>query len=221
MPHKSRHSAGRWFLGRASIDYLLRVTENRALRCRARTYAAAAPEAATPSPSALLLRTLRLNCLTTAYGDLWSELYEDAWRDESWVVNWPNIAPLGDRQPDVGARHPAAHRVRAPRRARRDRRLGRRLARHHRGSSLRRSTRPATRSSATTRKSPGSTPPAGSSPVTGIRSAPARPRSTGSSSRRTKRTRRRTRPLTDIRHRSTRPTGSASTGRRTPSLPSV
>ena len=47
----------------------------------------------------LLLRTLRLNCLTTAYADLWSELYEDAWRDESWVVDWPSIAPLGDISP--------------------------------------------------------------------------------------------------------------------------
>jgi hypothetical protein len=48
----------------------------------------------------LLLRTLRLNCLTTAYADLWSELYDDAWRDETWTVAWPGIAPLGDVTPD-------------------------------------------------------------------------------------------------------------------------
>ena len=53
-----------------------------------------APRRTTPLRPRLLLRTLRLNCLTTAYADLWSELYEDAWRDESWVVDWPNIAPL-------------------------------------------------------------------------------------------------------------------------------
>ena len=35
------------------------------------------------SQSALLLRTLRLNCLTTAYADLWAELYDDAWRDDA------------------------------------------------------------------------------------------------------------------------------------------
>ena len=52
-----------------------------------------------PLAAPLLLRTLRLNCLTTAYADLWAELYEDAWRDESWVVDWPNIAPLGNVGP--------------------------------------------------------------------------------------------------------------------------
>ena len=56
--------------------------------------------------------------------------------------------------------------------------------------------------------------------ATGTRSAQARPRSTGSSSRPTWKTRRRTRPRTVTRRRSTRPTGSPSTGRRTPPSPS-
>jgi hypothetical protein len=55
-----------------------------------------APDVDHPLSMPLLLRTLRLNCLTTAYANLWSELFEDAWRDESWVVNWPNIAALGN-----------------------------------------------------------------------------------------------------------------------------
>jgi hypothetical protein len=50
--------------------------------------------------SALLLRTLRLNCLTTAYADLWAELYEDGWQDERWVVDWPRLAPLGNVGPE-------------------------------------------------------------------------------------------------------------------------
>ncbi len=58
-----------------------------------------APEPEHPLALPLLLRTLRLNCLTTAYADLWAELYEDAWRNESWMVNWPNIAPLCDVGP--------------------------------------------------------------------------------------------------------------------------
>lgn len=47
-----------------------------------------------PLASALLLRTMRLNCLTTAYADLWAEVYDDAWRSDSWVCDWPRLAPL-------------------------------------------------------------------------------------------------------------------------------
>lgn len=47
-----------------------------------------------PLASALLLRTLRLNCLTNAYADLWAELYDPTWSDETWAVDWPGLAPL-------------------------------------------------------------------------------------------------------------------------------
>jgi len=40
-----------------------------------------------------LLRTLRLNCLTDAFADLWSRLFEDSWPAERWAVNWPGLAP--------------------------------------------------------------------------------------------------------------------------------
>jgi hypothetical protein len=40
-----------------------------------------APSPGHPLATPLLLRTLRLNCLTTAYSDLRAELYEDFWRD--------------------------------------------------------------------------------------------------------------------------------------------
>lgn len=52
-----------------------------------------------PLAPALLLRTMRLNCLTTAYVDLWSEVYEDAWRDDAWACNWEGLPPLNEVRP--------------------------------------------------------------------------------------------------------------------------
>jgi hypothetical protein len=46
--------------------------------------------------SDLLLRTLRLNCLTDAYADLWHELYDAAWQAEGWAYDWPGLNALGD-----------------------------------------------------------------------------------------------------------------------------
>ena len=77
------------------IDYLLRITKTDNFDV-ANASVMPAPDGGHPFAAALLLRTLRLNCLTIAYADLWAELYEDALRDESWVVNWPNITPLGN-----------------------------------------------------------------------------------------------------------------------------
>ncbi|GAB2445555.1 hypothetical protein GCM10027187_08710 [Streptosporangium sandarakinum] len=51
---------------------------------------------------ALLLRTLRLNCLTNAYADLWSELYDDSWAQDSWAADWPGLPPLGEAGPAWG-----------------------------------------------------------------------------------------------------------------------
>ncbi|WP_055522613.1 hypothetical protein [Streptomyces graminilatus] len=48
--------------------------------------------AAHPLAPALLLRTLRLNCLTTAYASLWEELYDSTWNtDEPWAHNWAGM----------------------------------------------------------------------------------------------------------------------------------
>jgi hypothetical protein len=80
------------------IDYLLRVTKTEHFDV-ANVRAMPSPGSHHPLAEPLLLRTLRLNCLTTAYADLWAELYKEAWRDESWVVAWPSIAPLGDVGP--------------------------------------------------------------------------------------------------------------------------
>ena len=115
------------FMAALPIDYLLRVTKTEHFDV-ANVRAMPAPIAIHPLAVPLLFRTLRLNCLTTAYADLWSELYEDAWRDESWVVDWPRHRAAGQRRSYVGAPHPISHRVRAPGRPRRDRRPCRCLA---------------------------------------------------------------------------------------------
>lgn len=47
----------------------------------------------------LLLRTLRLNCLTADYSPLWEELYDPAWRDDTWTDPTSSRPPLGDVGP--------------------------------------------------------------------------------------------------------------------------
>ena len=49
------------------------------------------PLAEHPLAEALLLRCLRLNCLTDAYGPLWKELYVEAWSIDEWGVAWPGL----------------------------------------------------------------------------------------------------------------------------------
>jgi hypothetical protein len=46
----------------------------------------------------LALRALRLNCLTSDYASLWTELFDAAWRSDSWTRDIPS-APLGDVTP--------------------------------------------------------------------------------------------------------------------------
>ncbi|MGW0692812.1 hypothetical protein [Streptomyces sp. NPDC002738] len=74
-------------------DYFLRITGRSDLLGRS---ARAMPSPDTngdhPLAPALLLRTLRLNCLTTAYADLWQDLYDPTWSAyEPWALNWPGM----------------------------------------------------------------------------------------------------------------------------------
>ena len=46
----------------------------------------------------LILRALRLNCLTAHYAPFWAELFDPAWRADSWTRDIPS-APLGDVTP--------------------------------------------------------------------------------------------------------------------------
>ncbi|MFC0864310.1 Eco57I restriction-modification methylase domain-containing protein [Sphaerimonospora cavernae] len=77
------------------LDYILRITGRGHLQyAEANAMPAADPDH--PLAAALLLRTLRLNCLTNAYAPLWAELYDLAWTDEQWAADWPGLKPLGD-----------------------------------------------------------------------------------------------------------------------------
>ena len=80
------------------LDYALRVGGHGHLDV-ADARAMPVPDMDHPLSDALLLRTLRLNCLTTAYGDLWSELYREEWRREEWAVAWPAMRALGAAAP--------------------------------------------------------------------------------------------------------------------------
>lgn len=52
-----------------------------------------------PLAPELLLRTLRLNCLTADFTDLWEELYDPAWQEDTWV---PGITTNRYDQPALG-----------------------------------------------------------------------------------------------------------------------
>lgn len=82
------------FWGSLPLDYFLRTTARGDLQVRlARSLPA--PSENHPLAPALLLRSLRLNCLTNAYADLWEELYDPTWPAyEPWACEWPALQPL-------------------------------------------------------------------------------------------------------------------------------
>ncbi|MFD9952794.1 DNA methyltransferase [[Kitasatospora] papulosa] len=85
-------SAGFW--ASLPIDYLLRITGRSDLRV-AEAHKMPYADPAHPLAGPLLLRTLRLNCLTNAYAPLWAELYDMTWPGyEDWAAKWPRLAPL-------------------------------------------------------------------------------------------------------------------------------
>jgi len=77
------------------VDYLLRVTGRGDLR-KADVKMMPSPNSGHPLAGDLLLRTLRLNCLTDAYADLWRELHDPAWQTEGWAYPWPRLSAPGD-----------------------------------------------------------------------------------------------------------------------------
>ncbi|AXQ54743.1 hypothetical protein [Streptomyces koyangensis] len=82
------------------VDYFLRTTGRGDLQVRG-ARSLPAPESDHPLASALLLRTLRLNCLTDAYAELWEELYDPTWPAyEPWACEWPGLEPLHQVTPD-------------------------------------------------------------------------------------------------------------------------
>jgi hypothetical protein len=90
--------AGMW--AALPLDYFLRATGTKHLD-KGRATRMPAPALEHPLASALLLRTLRLNCLTTAYAKLWTELFNPAWiASERWAYDWPGLQTLHDVTPE-------------------------------------------------------------------------------------------------------------------------
>ncbi|MEU0403103.1 hypothetical protein ABZ318_23275 [Streptomyces sp. NPDC006197] len=91
MPGRLMTSLVAGFWAALPVDYLLRSSGRGDLRI-AGAKAMPAPSPHHPLAPALLLRTLRLNCLTTAYADLWQGLYDPTWPAyEPWALNWPGM----------------------------------------------------------------------------------------------------------------------------------
>ncbi|MFH8473693.1 hypothetical protein [Streptomyces sp. NPDC018000] len=91
-------TAGFW--AAIPVDYLLRTTRLRHLDV-APAGRMPVPDAEHPLAPALLLRTLRLNCLTKHYATLWSELYDPTWPGyEAWARDWPQLEPLHEVGPE-------------------------------------------------------------------------------------------------------------------------
>ncbi|MFF7145775.1 hypothetical protein ACFZB5_31975 [Streptomyces nodosus] len=73
------------------LDYYLRTSGKGDMRVGTAA-TLPAPQEDHPLASPLLIRTLRLNCLTTAYADFWTELYDPKWPGyEPWAISWPNL----------------------------------------------------------------------------------------------------------------------------------
>ncbi|MBD0417902.1 class I SAM-dependent DNA methyltransferase [Streptomyces sp. TRM S81-3] len=91
--HLTTLNAGFW--ASLPLDYLLRITGRPHLQV-SEARKMPAPDPAHPLASALLLRTLRLNALTSHYAPLWRELFDPQWAGyEDWAYpNWPYLRPL-------------------------------------------------------------------------------------------------------------------------------
>ncbi|EYT83900.1 restriction endonuclease [Streptomyces sp. Tu 6176] len=84
-------SAG--FFASLPAEYLLRITNRGHMDVAdAKIFPALQPEH--PLAPSLILRTLRLNCQTAAYSNLWRELYDPEWIEDSWVTQENNLPPL-------------------------------------------------------------------------------------------------------------------------------
>ncbi|MEO3821238.1 class I SAM-dependent DNA methyltransferase [Plantactinospora sp. B24E8] len=87
-------AAGAW--ASLPFDYLLRILGRADLRS-AEAKGMPAVMANHPLENALLIRCLRLNCLTEHYSPIWSELVSSSWRtSEDWALGWPGLTGLAE-----------------------------------------------------------------------------------------------------------------------------
>ncbi|XHM05264.1 class I SAM-dependent DNA methyltransferase [Streptomyces sp. P8-A8] len=85
-------SSGFW--ATLPLDYLLRITGRGHLQ-RSDAVKMPAPDPNHPLRAPLLIRTLRLNCLTNVYAPIWQELFHPTWPHyETWAHAWPNLSPI-------------------------------------------------------------------------------------------------------------------------------
>ncbi|WFE92732.1 class I SAM-dependent DNA methyltransferase [Micromonospora sp. WMMD987] len=89
---KTALNAGFW--ASLPLDYSVRMSGKSTLYGKEILAIPAASEFH-PLAEALLLRILRLNCVTNAYSSLWSSLFSVSWvGSEQWAVAWPRINSL-------------------------------------------------------------------------------------------------------------------------------
>jgi hypothetical protein len=95
MPNDRFTALAAGFYTSLPLDYFLRVCGMRHLQTgTVKTLPVGVPDH--PLASALLLRTMRLNCLTEAHADLWADIYQDAWSQDDWAVRWDGLPRLGE-----------------------------------------------------------------------------------------------------------------------------
>ncbi len=92
-PRETTMVAGFW--SSLPLDYMIRVIGRPDMRI-ADAHVMPVPVMDHPLAEAILLRTLRLNCLTNAYAPLWAELYNEAWCHDGWAIPTPGAPLLAD-----------------------------------------------------------------------------------------------------------------------------
>ncbi|UUN25391.1 hypothetical protein [Streptomyces sp. FIT100] len=80
------------------LDYMLRAFGMKDL------YETGAQRLPAPSPDhplarALAIRSARLNCLSSAYADLWESEFRFSWLCEEWAIPWTGLRPLNAMEP--------------------------------------------------------------------------------------------------------------------------
>ncbi|NGO45114.1 hypothetical protein [Streptomyces ureilyticus] len=96
-------TAGFW--STLPLDYLLRVT-GRDHMGNAEAKIMPVPDERHPLALPLLVRTMRMNCLSEAYRKIWQDLYSLEWEREEWAVQWSTRQQLSPNSPEWGWNSP-------------------------------------------------------------------------------------------------------------------
>ncbi len=81
------------------LDYQIRVSGHANLHSRSARFLPA-PSGAHPLSDALILRVLRLNCLTSAYLSIWRRVYSSKFLSEEWSREWSGVRGLHEISPE-------------------------------------------------------------------------------------------------------------------------